>query len=221
MQNIHIPYCNVSDHLIIAKQQMLAANDFELANQPWPAFKSDVQVRFSITHNDHAIALLFRVKETDIRHVNTEVNQSVWEDSCVEFFIAFDEMGYYNCEFNCIGTALVGYGAGRNYRELLPADVVRTITSHVSMKKEADCYEWDLLLQIPTTLFTKHTLTSLSNKTAKVNFYKCGDLLPQPHFICWNNIETAEPDFHQPDFFVPAVFDEVKITDSLKETVHG
>ena len=56
---------------------------------------------------------------------------------------------------------------------------------------------------------------------AKVNFYKCGDLLPEPHFICWNKVETTDPDFHQPDFFAPVVFDEVKATASFKETVHG
>lgn len=221
MQELHIPHCILSDNFNTAKQQLLAANDFALAEQPWPAFKSDVFVQFSIAHSDTAIALLFRVKEKAIRHVNTEINQSVWEDSCVEFFIAFDDAGYYNCEFNCIGTALVGYGSGRTNRELLPADVIRNISSNRSMKKEEDGYVWELLLQIPVTVFTKHTVTSLANKTAKVNFYKCGDLLPEPHFICWNKVETTDPDFHQPDFFVPVVFDEVKATASFKETVHG
>ena len=212
MQELQIPYCILSDNFIKAKQQLLAANDIALAEQPWPAFKSDVDVRFSITHSGNAIALLFRVKEKAIRHVNTEVNQSVWEDSCVEFFIAFDDTVYYNCEFNCIGTALVGYGGGRTNRELLTPDVIRNISSHSSMKKEEDGYVWELLLQIPVTVFTKHTVTSLANKKAKVNLYKCGDLLPEPHFICWKNIETPAPDFHQPVFFAPVVFDEVKAT---------
>lgn len=213
MQSLQVPYCVLSNEFNIAKQQLLAGNELLLAQQPWPAYmNNDVRATVSVAHSDAALELLFRVKEKNIRHVNTEINGAVWEDSCVEFFIAFDNNGYYNCEFNCIGTALVGYGAGRNNRELLPTDVVRTIGSKCSMKQDEDGYEWELLLHIPVTVFTKHTVTSLSNKTATINFYKCGDLLPEPHFICWNKIETTDPDFHQPAFFVPVVFNEVKAT---------
>ncbi|RXK59390.1 hypothetical protein ESA94_14750 [Lacibacter luteus] len=207
MQELRIPYCAVSGELRAAKQLLLAANDFALEQQPWPAYKTDTAVRFSIAHNNEAVFILYRVKEKHVRHVATEVNGAVWEDSCVEFFIAFDEGGYYNCEFNCIGTALIGYGAGRTNRELLPADVVGTVKYDVAMQKEGADYAWELLLQIPAKVFIKHPVTSLSNTAVKVNFYKCGDLLPEPHFISWKNIQTSDPDFHQPAFFGKAVFE--------------
>ena len=35
----------------------------------------------------------------------------------------------------------------------------------------------------------------------RANVYKCGDLLPVPHFISWNPITTESPDFHRPEFF--------------------
>ncbi|MGH2565575.1 MAG: carbohydrate-binding family 9-like protein, partial [Ginsengibacter sp.] len=35
----------------------------------------------------------------------------------------------------------------------------------------------------------------------KVNFYKCGDKLPKPHFLTWNTVETEDPDFHAPEYF--------------------
>lgn len=209
MNKLHIPYCAITGELATAKQQILAVNDIALEEQPWPQFNSNAEVRFSIVHNNESVFILYRVKEKHVRHVTTAINGAVWEDSCVEFFIAFDDEGYYNCEFNCIGTPLIGYGAGRNNRELLPADVVRMVHSDVSMRLEDDDYVWDLLLQIPVKVFVKHTVTSLSNVTAKVNFYKCGDLLPEPHFMCWNKIDSAAPDFHRPDFFAPAVFEEV------------
>ncbi len=213
MQLLQVPYCVLSNDFSKAKPQLLAVNELLLAEQPWPAYmNNDVQVTASIAHSIKAIELLFCVKEKNIRHANTEINGAVWEDSCVEFFIAFDSNGYYNCEVNCIGTPLVGYGAGRNNRELLPADVIRTININRSMKQTEDGYVWDLLLHIPVTVFTKHTITSLNNKKASVNFYKCGDLLLEPHFICFNKIETTDPDFHQPAFFVPVVFNEVKAT---------
>ncbi len=209
MQKLHIPYCSVTGKLTAAKPLMLAANDYAVEQQPWPRYHTDAEVRFSIVHNNEAIFILYRVKEKHVRHVNTEINGAVWEDSCAEFFIAFDEKGYYNLEVNCIGTSLLGYGSGRTNRELLPAEVIKEIRCDVAMKKETEYYEWELLLQIPVTVFRKHALTSLSAVSVSVNFYKCGDLLPAPHFICWNKIETADPDFHQPAFFAPAVFEEV------------
>ncbi|MFY7838666.1 MAG: carbohydrate-binding family 9-like protein [Lacibacter sp.] len=217
MQKLHIPYCAISIQPATAKQQLLEANDFALEQQPWPLYKSDAKVRFSIAHNGENIFILYRVKEKHVRYAATEINGSVWEDSCVEFFIAFDDDVYYNCEFNCIGTALIGYGAGRAGRELLPADVVRTVKCDATMQSENEYYVWELLLQIPVKIFLKHPVTSLSNTPAKVNFYKCGDLLPEPHFICWSKIESAEPDFHRPGFFSPALFEKSNATTSLQQ----
>jgi hypothetical protein len=41
----------------------------------------------------------------------------------------------------------------------------------------------------------------MKGKKCRANFYKCGDDLPEPHFLAWNMINTEEPDFHRPEFF--------------------
>jgi hypothetical protein len=52
-----------------------------------------------------------------------------------------------------------------------------------------------------------HNITSLSDKKYRGNFYKCGDNLPRPHFLAWNNIQSEEPNFHLSAFFGDLLFD--------------
>jgi hypothetical protein len=65
---------------------------------------------------------------------------------------------------------------------------------------------WTLTLAIPVQVFSFHHFNSFQGKKCKVNFYKCGDDLSQPHYLAWNNIESPKPNFHLPDFFGRAEF---------------
>jgi hypothetical protein len=143
------------------------------------------------------------VEEKEIRAVNNKINAPVYEDTCVEFFIAFDETGYYNFEFNCIGTCLVGFGKNKYNRIEIPELRIKKINFQANIKYAVavDLFKWELMIEIPSSVFINHTLSSFSSLSAKANFYKCGDLLMQPHFLAWSNIESAEPNFHLPDFF--------------------
>ncbi|HEX8038127.1 MAG TPA: carbohydrate-binding family 9-like protein [Chryseosolibacter sp.] len=40
-----------------------------------------------------------------------------------------------------------------------------------------------------------------NNEPVSKDFYKCGDNLPEPHFITWNDVKAPKPDFHLPEFF--------------------
>ena len=66
---------------------------------------------------------------------------------------------------------------------------------------------WHLAIVLPATAFFKHHITSFDGMAATANFYKCGDLLAQPHFLSWNKIDIAKPDFHRPDFFGKITFE--------------
>lgn len=213
MRVLHVPYIVYKDELTSSEIPVLELPLplQTLAEQPWPSFAYKPEVRFSIAHTDGHIVLTFNVEEEAVRHVNTEINSSVWEDSCVEFFISFDGRGYYNFEFNCIGTALVGFGSDRNNRKLLPLTLVKRIKCFTKMEKTAKGFEWQMQAVIPLTVFMYHAVFNLEGKKCKANFYKCGDQLPRPHFLAWNNIETAEPDFHQPAFFGDIEF-EAKVS---------
>src|SRR5258705_5587299 len=62
----------------------------------WQNGGDEPTVSFSIAHNNHSVLLGFFVDEKEIRATITKTNGPVWEDSCVEFFLAFDEQGYSN-----------------------------------------------------------------------------------------------------------------------------
>lgn len=60
---------------------------------------------------------------------------------------------------------------------------------------------------IPLKTFFMHDIKSLSGKTIRANFYKCGDALKKPHFLSWSPINIEKPDFHRPDFFGEITFE--------------
>ena len=176
---------------------------------PWPAFPYKPGVCFSIAHSSTHIFLKYYVEEKAIRAVNTAINSTVWEDSCVEFFISFNNgVSYYNIEFNCTGTGLIGYGKTKTNRELLPPGVVTKVRSMaVITPLDSDKICWQLTLAIPLQVFIYSTLVSLKGTGCLANFYKCGDLLPEPHFVAWSNIQSQQPNFHLPEFFGKLVFE--------------
>jgi hypothetical protein len=138
--------------------------------------------------------------------VYKQPNEPVYKDSCVEFFVAFDEgKGYYSFDFNCAGTCMLSYGASRTNRELLPETAIRRIRHQTSLSMVDSNGEysigWDITLMIPLEVFCNHSITSLKGKQCRVNFYKCGDDLPEPHFLTWSNIKWPEANFHLPEFF--------------------
>ena len=175
---------------------------------PWPAYSYKPDVVFSISYTDDCIMLKFYVKERSIRAVNSNTNDPVYQDSCVEFFIGFnDSKGYYNIEYNCIGSGRIGFGIDRDNRKLLSNDIVNQVksTSYIC-KTDPNVIKWELTLLIPFKTFCYHNISSLIGFSSRVNFYKCGDSLPEPHFIAWSDIKSPEPDFHRPQFYGTLAF---------------
>lgn len=178
---------------------------------PWPSYSYKPNVSFAIVHSNDCIFLKYYVTERNLKAVHRETNGPVYKDCCVEFFIAFNgEAAYYNFEFNCLGTCLMGFGEGRNNRKLLPLNIIHSIKHHVILsadnKNSPPVISWELTLKIPLEVFYFHDLTSLKGNECKANFYKCGDELPEPHYLAWNNISSKQPDFHLPEFFGKAHF---------------
>ncbi len=177
----------------------------EIAEVPWPSYDYRPEAAFALACNKEFFFLKYYIKEDSLRAVYRNTNDPVYKDSCVEFFISFNgEREYYNLEFNCMGTCMLGFGAGRNDRKLLPAKTILSIQSDVFIKspedESGDIY-WELTLVIPISVFIYHPHLSLKEQTCKANFYKCGDDLPKPHFLTWSTIEAEQPDFHLPQFF--------------------
>lgn len=169
-------------------------------------------MNFAVAHTGDALLLHYRVEEQSVRAVALKDQDRVWEDSCAEFFIMPVGDGiYYNVECNCAGKLLVAAGKGRKGRQPLPESLMMGIDRWASLGtdpfdiREVPTY-WELALILPATTFFLHEFNSFKGLSAKGNVYKCGDGLPEPHFISWNPIATDAPDFHRPEFFGQIVF---------------
>lgn len=170
------------------------------------------QVAFHIAHNGQYLFIKFKVSEQHTMALVAEDNGEVWTDSCVEFFLALDDTGYYNFEFTCIGKALLGFRKERpNPIHATPeimASILRLPTLEMkTFEEKTGDNNWGLTVAIPVTALFKHSLTNFSGLTATANVYKCGDNLSKPHFLSWQPINTPKPDFHVPQFFTEVEFE--------------
>ncbi len=185
------------------------------------------EVTFRIAHTGDHILLQYHVTEEAVRFAAVNDGGAVWEDSCCEFFIHDAEtLLYNNVECNCMGTLLMAVGRERNNRQMLSSDEMRSIKRWSSLcsvfqgqgrcadqspddvqNDRQDPYEWTLMLIIPVSLLFDHRLRDISGMSFRANFYKCGDLLPHPHFLSWNAVTIPKPDFHRPDYFGMLTFD--------------
>jgi hypothetical protein len=171
----------------------------------WNVLTYEPKVSFSIAYND-CIFLKYFVKEKYIAAKYLNPNDPVYKDTCVEFFISFDKgVYYYNIEFNCLGTILMSYGCDRDNRLFSDPGVIKKIRTLSRIRFYNDVEEsggeWELTVMVPLEVFTNSIITSLHNKSCKANFFKCGDELPEPHYLAWNKIISSKPNFHLTGYF--------------------
>jgi hypothetical protein len=197
MKQLTVPFTNAAD-----------LNDWHatelISNAPWSKYPYKPEVRFSVRHSGESMFLKFKITEKAIRAAQHQYNSAVYEDSCVECFIAFDgSLNYYNIEINCIGAILMAYGSGRLDRSFIDKRHLKTIGRKIFIHQpdHKGMVEWQLTAMLPASIFLHESIDSLNGKHCRANFYKCGDLLPDPHFLCWSQINAPEPDFHLPEFF--------------------
>lgn len=169
----------------------------------------DVTVR--VAHDGEAFLLRYDVCEPEVRAACEVDGDPSWKDSCVEFFIAPEgDDFYYNFEFSCAGTLYLQGGRKGDRFSPAPevfASVVRCSSllgpgREMSVPDADGIYRWSLVARIPVTALWRHGYKSTRElSAARGNFYKCGDLLPRPHFLSWAPIDLPEPAFHCPPFF--------------------
>lgn len=174
----------------------------------WPCdYPYTPDVAFRIAWCEEGLALHYKVSEQSVRALFADDNGSVWTDSCVEFFVRNAESNvYYNMEFNCIGTVLVGVGDGRHERRRLSVEKLKLIDRWASLgrtpfEERLVPTQWEVAIVIPASVFEQHPISLEPGAAIYANFYKCGDKLTVPHFLSWSPIEVPSPDFHRPDFF--------------------
>lgn len=184
-----------------------------VTNVNWPdtfPYKPEVNVR--IAHNGTELLLQYEVAEKYTMARVTEDNGEVWTDSCCECFISFDNTGYYNLETTCIGKALFAFRQSRHDAHHAEQEIMQLIRRHASEgtepfeEKEGD-NRWTLTVAVPVAAFFGHKIEQLDGMEARLNVYKCGDNLSEPHFVSLYPIDYPKPNFHLPEFFQSVKFE--------------
>ncbi len=201
----HLPNLRNGSSLEDMVAALASLQAVELTEVAWADYPYKPLVEVKIAYTMDSILLEFAVKEKHVKAEYRNTNDPVYKDSCVEFFLSFDGSKYYNLEFNCLGTGLIGYGdAVKDKRRPLPKSTVEKVrtysTIHAKSREDGDT-AWHLLLDIPFVIFYDHAIDTLVGTTCTGNFYKCGDELPDPHFVSWNRVDHPFPNFHLPQFF--------------------
>ena len=179
----------------------------QISTLNWKGYDYKPDVKFAIAYSDREIFLKYYITEDYFKAEKTEPNQMVCEDSCVEFFVSPEDDGiYYNLEFNGIGTVLLGTGTGRaDSKRADPAIISRirrkSTVGNKPVTEKTGKFEWSITIAIPVEVLFHHKIGDLKGKTFRANFYKCGDMLSVPHYVTWNPVGTANPDYHRPEYF--------------------
>ncbi len=177
----------------------------------WPEYSYTPLVKLYTGYSDAYLWLCYEVKGDHFRAKAVMDQEAVWEDCCVEFFVTankkkcrenslHDEIIYRNFEFNVLGVVLSACGTKEDRQSLEVEEMDRILRYPEffgdELPEEGSLCDWGLCIAIPLDL-----LGLQRGSRFKGNFQKCGDLTHAPHFLTWNNIISAEPDFHLPQFF--------------------
>lgn len=179
----------------------------------WPIdFPKSMPVSVVIAHDNEKVYLYYQVEGEELRAVNTRDFMSVWEDSCVEFFVQRKgEKKYRNFEFNAHGVLLATERESKDTMQRLSDELMSSIERFITIKhvyrEGVQLSDWTLYAEIPKAALGFSATEKLSKQEVGANFYKCGDKTNEPHYISWNPINTPSPNFHVPQFFGSLVFE--------------
>ena len=169
----------------------------EADNHLWIS-SENIHMTAQICYDEEALYLRMRAVEREVRAEHRGPLCPVCEDSCMEFFFSPEgDDRYLNVELNPNGCSFIGIGTSR-------ADRVRIILEQEEEVLQAQTARtpdgWELTYRLPLTfLRVLYPALSLTPGTVlRANCYKCGDLTPEPHYLSWNPVTSAKPDFHRP-----------------------
>lgn len=141
--------------------------------------------------------------ETSPRAVQTEPNSSIYEDSCMEFFVNFKpeqpESGYLNLEANANGALCSAYGTSGAGRKYLCDTGLPMPEAFAKVLEDRWVCEFKIPLALIKGLYGDDSFQT--GDVLKGNFFKCGDKTEIPHFITWAPNKNPTPAFHLPEYF--------------------
>lgn len=182
------------------------ADSLEVDSWPWDTELDRQDTTARVLYDDDAVSVQYVCEDDHIEAEATELNGSVWQDSCVEFFAAPPEAsGYLNFEGNCCGTFLMGHGPAdeRTHIEAATAAEVAVETSIEEPTKTPGPEDdgWWLAVRLPYSALSTLVGAEVAPEPGtewRANCYRIGG---GTEHAAWNPVDAPEPDFHRPDSF--------------------
>lgn len=152
-------------------------------------------------------ALRMTAVEKDPKATYTKFGEPVYEDSCLEFFVSFNNANkkYMNFEMNSNGAFLASVRTTREDKTS-----IKMLAPLPKVKTSRDENSWTVEVFFSNDFIGK-TFGKFSfgrGESFKGNFYKCGDGTEIPHYGMWAPIDSDKPNFHLPEFFGTLTIEE-------------
>lgn len=163
-------------------------------------YPTDVAAYGQLAYGPDRLYVHLHADERQQRAENRGLLDQPCEDSCLEFFFrpVAEDPRYLNIEMNPNRCLYLGIGTGRDdLTRLLPPGGADQLHAHVE-RSEA---HWDLYYELPYALLRLFFPDFTPSGTITGNFYHCGDLTVQEHYLSWNPLTCPDPDFHRPEYF--------------------
>lgn len=203
--NQPISQCEAAFDKIMLMKEVGAVATIDQVN--WKdEFPTHMPVSVRVAHDGVKLYLYYEITGEEVRAANTNDFGSVWEDSCVEFFMQREgETVYRNFECNIIGAMLASSREVGEEAQKMPSHIMEAIYRHSSVQQRFEngkqVCDWSMYIEIPKEALGFLESEVLNGEQIRANFYKCGDKTPSTHFISWNAINLPSPNFHVPQFF--------------------
>lgn len=170
-------------------------------------WKPDCGIRAfaQLAYDDERLYVHLRAVEKEIRAENTEPLSPVYQDSCLEFFfMPENETRYFNFEINPNGCLYIGFGHGRaDSTSLYRGDIAELFQIRAGRTDDG----WEVFYSIPLEYLRLFYPGYTFEGGLRANFYKCGDMTPQKHYLAWNPVNSEKPDYHRPEDFGLLMFE--------------
>lgn len=198
----------IPEHLSISAAKWEDIPQLAIEHFLWKNNGYRPEVYVQLCYDEKKLYLRFHTYEQDPLIRYYQMNEPVYTDSCVEFFVQpspEQDLRYLNFEINAAGTLLLGLGKNRDrtrLRDVDPALFQIKASVHEQDPIKQRKY-WEIEYSIPFTFIQNYfpEFTPQEGTRLKANFYKCGDETAQPHYGCWNLIDSNTPNFHVSQYF--------------------
>lgn len=204
-----------------AEQEWANANVLSINNFRPEGSDARPEAVCRVLYDDSGLYLRYSLKDRWVKCAAENYQDSVCEDSCVEFFIEpAGGKGYLNFELNACGVMLLYHvidwtEVGDAYADYYAVEKYadEAVKRYPSLKAEevkeeiTDPCDWELGVYIPFTLIEKEFDSVKLPESGTVwrgNFYTCADGTSHPRWASWSPVNKLN--FHLPECFGEIIF---------------